>query len=541
MARNRPTLTRYASHLRYGIETFLLRRMRPYLFILVINDGCNLDCFYCSAHNTGQYDLDFATAAGLLKRAYRQGHRALVLTGGEPMFWRSEGKTLADIVNLATEIGFREIAVFTNGTFPLRMRGCRYIVTVDGTREIHESIRPGTYDLILAHVREAEADVMASITITKANAPHLEATVESIAAAGCFRAITFNLLTDRPEVLRRLGVCGGTGDGGTTDTGAPDVRGDSSHPDGGGPDSGPGDAGHDATDAVADSPVFAADACSGANTCAPVAPSGWQGPLVIWEGTGTPPSCASFYLDVFDGGSSPSGSAASCSCSCGPATGSTCGPATVQFGTTGCGGSCGSAVTAASGACVNVQTQVTACGSGASMMTTGSTADGGGCQPDASVDAQAPTWANLTVACAPSSQSTTGCNANQVCVPGAGSPFESTFCVLKAGNNTCPSPFTNQHLYYSGITDTRGCTPCTCGSPSGVDCNSNAHLTTWSNTSCNTGKGGDFSPLPLSCGAIGASHYAMLTTSPTGGTCTPSGGTPTGGVTAANLTTICCL
>ncbi len=49
---------------------------------------------------------------------------------------------------------------------------------------------------------------MASVTLTKANAPHLEATVESIAAAGCFEAITFNLLTHRPEVLQRLGVSG---------------------------------------------------------------------------------------------------------------------------------------------------------------------------------------------------------------------------------------------------------------------------------------------------------------------------------------------
>ena len=208
MARNCQALRCYASYVRYGIETFLLGRRRRYLFILVINDGCNLDCFYCSAHNSGQYDLDFEMAVGLLKGAYSRGHRALVLTGGEPMFWQSEGKTLADIVKLAAEIGFLEIAVFTNGTFPLAIKGCRYIVTVDGTREIHESIRPGTYDLILGHVRKAEADVMASITITKANAQHLEATVESIAAAGCFRAITFNLLTDRPEVLQRLGVCG---------------------------------------------------------------------------------------------------------------------------------------------------------------------------------------------------------------------------------------------------------------------------------------------------------------------------------------------
>jgi hypothetical protein len=339
----------------------------------------------------------------------------------------------------------------------------------------------------------------------------------------------------------------GTDGPGTIDTGSGDARGDSaSHPDGGTPDAqaeaGPGDAGSsDASDAGADSPVFATDACSGANTCAPAAPSGWQGPVVIWEGTGPAPSCTSFYLDVFDGGTSPSGNSASCNCSCGPVTGATCGATTVQFTTSGCGTSCGTTVTASLGACVSVQGQATACGTGATMTISGVTADGGGCQPDASVDAAAPTWRNLTVACAPSQQSTAGCNANQVCVPAAGSPFESTFCVLKAGNNTCPAPFTTQHLYYSDITDTRGCAPCTCGSATGVDCSNLAHVTTWSNTSCNTGKGSDYSPLPVSCAPLGTSHYLSMTTSPTGGACTPSTGTPTGGVSPANLTTICCL
>jgi len=208
MAGNRETLRRYASYLRYGAETFLLRRTRPYLFILVINDACNLNCFYCTTRNTGVYDLDFQTATELLQEAYARGHRALVLTGGEPMLWESEGHRLEDVIHAARKIGFLDTAVFTNGTFPLNVEQCRYIVTVDGTREVHESIRPGTYDAILRHARNARGNVIASVTLTKANASHLEATVESIAAAGCFRAITFNLLTHQPEVIKRLGVSG---------------------------------------------------------------------------------------------------------------------------------------------------------------------------------------------------------------------------------------------------------------------------------------------------------------------------------------------
>ncbi len=94
MAGSGATLRRYASYLAYAADTFLLGRKRPYLFILVINDACNLSCFYCTTRNSGMYDLDFETAAGLLRAAYTRGHRALVLTGGEPMVWHSGGKDL---------------------------------------------------------------------------------------------------------------------------------------------------------------------------------------------------------------------------------------------------------------------------------------------------------------------------------------------------------------------------------------------------------------------------------------------------------------
>ncbi|MGH7435395.1 MAG: hypothetical protein ACRENE_06950 [Polyangiaceae bacterium] len=327
------------------------------------------------------------------------------------------------------------------------------------------------------------------------------------------------------------------------ETSTVDAHPDSPHADAGpdaqGTETGPGDAG--GSDAMTDGPVFATDACSGANTCAPAAPSGWSGPVELWEGTGAAPSCSAFYIDVFDGGTTPSGSPASCNCSCGPVSGATCGAAAAQFGTSGCASGCGSALSLTPGTCASVQSQVTACGSGASIALQGSTASGGGCQADASVDAAPAAWGNLTVACAPSSQSAVGCAANHVCIPAAASPFESTYCIIKAGNNGCPSPFTTQHLYYSDITDTRGCTGCSCGSAMNVDCNSLAHVTTWSNMSCNSGKGSDYAPIPVTCGPLGTSHYAMLNTAPTGGSCTPSGGTPTGGVTAANLTTICCL
>jgi len=208
MALGSAALTRYASYVAFAGRTFLLRRTQPYLFILVLNDRCNLNCFYCESKNTGRYDLDAIRALAALNGARARGHRALVFTGGEPMLWRDGDLTIADIVSHARKIGFLDIAVFTNGTFPLSVPGCTYIVTIDGTRDIHNAIRNHTYDRILDHVRAARTKVIASMTISRTNETHLETAVEEIAATGVFAGITFNLLTHRPEVVAQHGFLG---------------------------------------------------------------------------------------------------------------------------------------------------------------------------------------------------------------------------------------------------------------------------------------------------------------------------------------------
>ena len=296
----------------------------------------------------------------------------------------------------------------------------------------------------------------------------------------------------------------------------------------------------DAADGGLDSPVFAADACTGATTCAPAPPSGgWTGPLVLWEGTGSAPSCAAFYYaPTFQGGTALADSgAAQCSCSCGAPSGATCGAATVQFGTGGCSSSCGSASLPLA-TCTSVQTLATGCGAGAQVTISGSTAAGGNCQPDAAVTLPPPAWAAQAVACAPSSTSPAGCGAGQECVPAPQTPFMH-FCVSKAGVNSCVAPFTQQHLYYAALGDSRGCTACTCGGASGVDCNANGHVGTWGNPNCNASAGPSLGPLPVAC-TTASPHSMEFTTTPTGGSCAPSGGQPTGSLTPQTLTTVCC-
>ncbi len=208
MAMPSQTLRRFWNYASLAADAFLLRRERPYLFILVINDKCNLDCFYCTSKNTGQYDLDYTAVWASLAEAYARGHRTLVITGGEPMLWQNNGVKLGDVISHARELGFLDIAVFTNGTIPLDSDGITFIVTIDGTRATHNSIRAGTYDMILRHVRSANTKVIASITLSKANAQELETAIEEIVATHAFTGITFNLLTHNPNIVARYGITG---------------------------------------------------------------------------------------------------------------------------------------------------------------------------------------------------------------------------------------------------------------------------------------------------------------------------------------------
>jgi len=201
-------LRRHASFLWYGVETVLLRRQNPYVFTLIIDDACNLSCFYCLTKNTGLYDLDYPGVLEQLRAARHRGHRALVISGGEPMLWRGDGRTLADVVREARASGFVDVTVFTNGTFPLSIPGCRYIVTIDGPPATHNRIRPDTYDVIMRNVRESDAEVFASITISRRNADALEETIRTIHEAAAFKGIMFNLLTGEPQFVERFGLLG---------------------------------------------------------------------------------------------------------------------------------------------------------------------------------------------------------------------------------------------------------------------------------------------------------------------------------------------
>ncbi|MEN8251937.1 MAG: radical SAM protein, partial [Bacteroidota bacterium] len=172
----------------YGFKTFVLRKKLPYLFGLVITDKCNLNCFYCESKNSGQYHFSFRHAKDTIYNAYQRGHRSIYFTGGEPMVWEDDGHMLDELIKYAREVGFLEVFIFTNGTIPLSIEQCHYIVTIDGPKNIHNKIRNNSYTLVLKNVENAITDnIYASITFSRANFQYLDEYVREVTETKLFK------------------------------------------------------------------------------------------------------------------------------------------------------------------------------------------------------------------------------------------------------------------------------------------------------------------------------------------------------------------
>jgi hypothetical protein len=298
------------------------------------------------------------------------------------------------------------------------------------------------------------------------------------------------------------------------------------------------DAGDASVEAAIDAPDEATVACMA--SCVPAVPAGWQGPLEIYEGLGATPDCdAGAYPNVsYDGKGPPDASAAACSCSCSAPSGGACAaPLASYFDDFNCTQSCGTQNQPIESTCTALA--LGGCGVGTHVAIAGSVASSGSCAPDAGAQVAAPTWAGLVRLCGSSgTPAPGGCNAGEVCAAASDPAFEpTTYCITQTGTWTCPVGYAAPRTYYDGFVDTRGCTPCTCGSP---------HATCTGGTfEGNNGSActGTLIPLPVPtvCSNLGGAKSALISgLILDGGSCAPEGGAPTGTFTPTTSTTICC-
>ena len=156
----------------------------PWFLTISPGHACNLHCTGCYA-NSGPAPAKLAWP--ILDRAISEakelwGDRFFVISGGEPMLYRSDGRCLLDMVEKHSDCVF---LMYTNGTLidketAVRMAGLGNLfpaISVEGKRERTDERRgTGVFDRILgamANLREVGAPFGISVTATRFNSEEI--------------------------------------------------------------------------------------------------------------------------------------------------------------------------------------------------------------------------------------------------------------------------------------------------------------------------------------------------------------------------------
>lgn len=291
-----------------------------------------------------------------------------------------------------------------------------------------------------------------------------------------------------------------------------------------------------------DGDVDCADAdCSGLGYTCVRPPDGWDGPFVLRTSSENPSSCAAPWGSLFlQGGmnaNAPSGG--SCpSCTCEPAVGAVCGIDVVVYDEPDCKGNTQPDTFMATGTCINVGMQ--SFGPQSVEATSGFYVASGSCTPTTTGTETFPpaSWTTNAIACETFTVGG-GCSPDRICLP----PWtEGDLCVAKVGDHTCPQTYPTRVVVEQAIVDTRSCTPCACGSPTGSCAGSEVSVE--DPTGGCPGVGDVVSSSTCVDVPVHATYgtFSLESSVPPSidATCEPTGGAATGGVTGGDLVTFCC-
>ena len=288
-----------------------------------------------------------------------------------------------------------------------------------------------------------------------------------------------------------------------------------------------------------DAPIDAA-ICPAASACIEAPIGGWNGPAIFYEAASgaTPPACGADYAVTalsLHGGLT--GGNASCSCSCGTPTGTTCGSATLNA--------------YLDSACTGLRNNGTVPPNTCSPLGANSNyytltvpdVTGGSCAAALAKNIPVATWNTQFLSCTSSGGFTSvGCSADQVCAPRPSAPFDSQVCIYTSGDVTCPSgsTYSNRFVRYANYTDTRDCTTCSCGTPTG-SCGGRVDFRSSTSLGCNINPKSQITPGQCVALSLTINSDLQEYVPAPAPTCAPSTGSVTGSLSATGPTTFCCL
>jgi len=152
----------------------------PWFITIGPGHGCNLECKGCyAASASGGNKLDWSTLERVVNEAKALwGIRLVVFSGGEPLFYSSEGKGVLDIVERNPDLLF---LMFTNGTLVTeeiaarlsRLGNLTPAFSVEGMRALTDDCRgEGIFDMVIDKiklVRQVGVPFGVSVSVTRRN------------------------------------------------------------------------------------------------------------------------------------------------------------------------------------------------------------------------------------------------------------------------------------------------------------------------------------------------------------------------------------
>jgi len=180
----------------YLVDTKIFHKEIPFIGGLVINEKCNLNCTQCSVKNRKNIpDLSYSEVKKGLHMFYDMGIRNVFIEGGEPFLWKDKNKKLEDIVNLAREIGFHLVSVYTNGTFPINISTDSVFVSIDGLKNTNNSLRgngDNIYDVVMNNIKSSvHKNIIINFTINQKNKNEIDGFCQEITKIKQTRGVFF--------------------------------------------------------------------------------------------------------------------------------------------------------------------------------------------------------------------------------------------------------------------------------------------------------------------------------------------------------------
>jgi hypothetical protein len=327
---------------------------------------------------------------------------------------------------------------------------------------------------------------------------------------------------------------GGGDDGGASDGAGPDVT-------VGGPDGGQVEAGGPDAISLPDVLEEPPPTCSGQYACVPAVPSGWAGPLEVYAGAAQAPPCSPLFVVAQDAHDELDAGPATCGCQCGgPKV--VCAPPTISFfNVSGCAVSAPCATkTLSPQTCTPVDLGIACKGLSSPFMTSPqATVTSATCAAQATQSVPPSSWGINGRACVSAvAPAQVDCPSGSICAPKPALPFGPAACIAVLGDVACPAGrYSNRHVYFTSLNDSRGCTTCTCGDAGNPTCAATV-ATHQPDASC-TDLGVAYQA-PFSCVPVDEPRDYEVTLTSNAGACPPSASIPSGSASGMGAVTVCC-